>query len=275
MAGFLLPLIGGTATLSRGASLLHKGYKAATGKYGKAVVQDVQRKFKAYKTQATKAWKDPNYSLFRRGDKSTLYYNKYKPQLTYDKPMPGGGVMKGSGLPYNPGINVHKSRKMAMVNERRKEIAASGGRWSKESVAVGKVGLYGTGGLLAFGGEDTETKVQDPGYDGVKGGKDNVIKNNEHKLDSANNTETPARVETPEYNSQISGDSSTEQIVIPSMDGRTNVKVIPKKMNKQAYSQYFVGRDAPNEAYRQVQSASLKRYNPQNLQAKRQKLRRA
>lgn len=272
---WIAPFIGGTATLSRGASLLKQGYKAATGKYGKAVVRDVKRKFKAYKTQATKAWKDPNYSLFRKGDKSTLYYNKYKPQLTYDRPLPGGGVMKGSGQPYMPGINVHKSRKMAMVNEKRREIAAAGGRWSKESVAVGKVGLLGGTGLFAFSGEDTEQKVKDPGYEGVNAGKDKTIKNNEHKLDSGNNTETPARVESPEFNEQISGDSSTEQIVIPSMDGRTNVKVIPKKMNKQAYSQYFVGRDAPNEAYRKIQSGSLKRYNPQNLQAKRQKLRTA
>ncbi len=287
------------ATLYRGASLLKKGYKYAepiVKKHGKATWKDIKKTFKAYKTAATKTakgtplYKSGGYvksgvskTKLREGEKSLLYYNKPKPILT-----PGGRHSTRGGKPQYTAetLNLDKSRKMAEIAHKKKMLEYAGVgktpgkagnplQWSKEGKTVGKIGLLGGTGLFAFSGEDTNTTLEDPTYKGVNAGKDKTIKNNEHKLDSGNNTETPARVESPEYNEQISGDSSTEQIVIPSMDGRTNVKVIPKKMNKQAYSQYFVGRDAPNEAYRKIQSGSLKRYNPQNLQAKRQKLRTA
>ena len=269
-------IIWGAANVGRAASLLHKGWKIAkpyVGRHGKAVYKDIVRKGSAYIKTAKKAYKGQP-TLFRKGDKSPLYYNKYKPQIGYDKSLPGGGVMKGTGTPYHPGVNIHKSRKMAMVEQRRKEIAAGGGRWSKESKTVGKAGLFG---YVAH-----ETYTADYGEDEVKK-EDDIDKGNKgtttpagidvkKKLESNTSADTPARVDPPEANEKSSGDKDTEQIVIPSITG-SNIKVPHTKYKPQAYSQYFVGRDAPNEAYNKLKSEGLKRYNPQNLERKRKYLR--
>jgi len=248
-------IIWGAANVGRGLSLLHKGWKIAApyvGRHGKALVKDIARKGSAYIKTAKKAWKDPNYSLFRKGDKSTLYYNKPKPILgrhaktgvtsgkrKMSKPqysleenvtMPpyrtgaSGGTSKGSLMQQvkkegnlkgslaqqklakasvkpqytAETLNLHRSRKMAMVEQRRREIAAGGGRWPKESKTVGKVGLLGYVAHATYTadyGEDEKPKsntdkanVADtkPGIDVKK------------KLESNTSADTPGTVVAPE-----------------------------------------------------------------------------
>ena len=268
-------VIWGAANVSRGLSLLHKGWKIGTGKYGKAVYKDIVRKGSAYIKTAKKAWKDPNYSLFRRGDKSTLHYNKPKPILTAS----GRHSTRGGKPQYTAEtLNLHRSRKMAMVEQRRREITAGGGRWSKESKTVGKAGLLGYVAHATYtadyGEDELKPKKEENGDNGkkIEGTTKPAGIDPKKKLESNTSADTPGRVVTPESNEKISGDKGSEQIVIPSTTG-SNIKVPYTKYKPQAYSQYFVGRDAPNEAYRKLQSEGLKRYNPQNLERKRKYLR--
>ena len=271
-------VIWGAANVSRGLSLLHKGWKIGTGKYGKAVYKDIVRKGSAYIKTAKKAWKDPNYSLFRRGDKSTLHYNKPKPILTAS----GRHSTRGGKPQYTAEtLNLHRSRKMAMVEQRRREITAGGGRWSKESKvageAVGKVGLLGYVAHETYsyeGDEIPKPKKEENGDNGKKivGTTKPAGIDPKKKLESNTSADTPGTVVAPEANEKSSGDKVSDQIIIPSITG-TNIKVPYTKYKPQAYSQYFVGRDAPNEAYRKLQSEGLKRYNPQNLERKRKYLR--
>ena len=262
-------VIWGAANVSRGLSLLHKGWKIGTGKYGKAVYKDIVRKGSAYIKTAKKAWKDPNYSLFRRGDKSTLHYNKPKPILTAS----GRHSTRGGKPQYTAEtLNLHRSRKMAMVEQRRREITAGGGRWSKESKTVGKVGLLGYVAHATYTADYGEYEKPKSNTDKANVADTKPGIDPKKKLESNTSADTPVRVDTPESNEKISGDKGSEQIIIPSITG-TNIKVPYTKYKPQAYSQYFVGRDAPNEAYRKLQSEGLKRYNPQNLERKRKYLR--
>ena len=127
-----------------------KAYKIAkphVGKHVSPVVSDVKRKSVAtYKTfkESLLTGKNP----LTHGTSSKLIYKK----------APKGKMYKGK-----PQINIHASRKQSMIDTRKRELLATGGRFSKESKRTGAVGLAGSALYLTSG--ETEATTIKPSSD--------------------------------------------------------------------------------------------------------------
>ena len=231
----MVPVVYGAMGLYRGYSLLKKGYKIAKPFVGRHLKSTWKDIKGSYKHAKTKV---------KRGIKAQQQIESGKP-LTFAQ---------------------------------KRLLAQPAPAWSKEGGDVAKYGLLGYVAhetyTADYGEDELKPKKEENGDNGKKivGTTKPAGIDPKKKLESNTSADTPGTVVAPEANEKSSGDKGSEQIVVPSITG-TNIKVPYTKYKPQAYSQYFVGRDAPNEAYNKLQSEGLKRYNPQNLERKRKYLR--
>lgn len=215
-------------------NVLHKTYKIGqkaykiakphVGKHVSSVVSDVKRKSVAsYKTfkESLLTGRNP----LTHGTSSKLIYKK----------APKGKMYKGK-----PRVNIHASRKQSMIDTRKRELLATGGRFSKESKRTGAVGLAGSALYLTSGETDTTTIKP-------SSGKDKTIKDLQTK-----NAMLEERLNAKPQPQTVDSTANTKNDAVIKNSGAVALDTTQKIGGpdpSNIVTPYHVGRDRPNQAY--------------------------
>jgi len=227
--------------------LTSKLAKTAVGKYGAAVVKDVKRKSIAtYKTlkQSLLTGQNPTQ---KSGISSNLIY----------KTAPKGKMYKGK-----PQINIHASRKQSMIDTRKRELIATGGRFSKESKAVGRTAVYGSTGYYVgsglFGGSSSEianlqSSIQPSPNSNAKGSGVDMATSTPLVVENVGTLNQSVNVEA--------GANTDNKNAITSMNSVEMPSAVPihGEQASNIVTPYFVGKDPRNQGYNSLQKQVMGR----------------